>query len=312
MKINYDISVLIPVYNEEDSINQLYHELNDSLGHKYNWEVIFINDGSTDTSSRVILDLIKNNKNIRQICLYKNKGKSEALNIAFKHCNGNIIITIDADLQDDPNEIINLINKINSGYDMVSGWKVNRKDPMSKIFPSKIFNMILRFITGIKLHDFNCGLKAYRKEVINTLNIYGGLHRFIPILVKQNGFNIAEVKVNHRQRKFGFSKYGSSRIFHGFFDLITLLFFRKYLSRPLHFFGIFGLIFFMSGLIINLYLSINWFNGFWITPFKNPLFFLGILLIIIGVQFFSIGLIGELIVYYNKYKDTDNDYHIDE
>ena len=188
---------------------------------------------------------------------------------------------------------------------LLSEISINRKDTFSKTIPSKIYNFVLRTISGIKIHDFNCGLKVYRREVVKVVNIYGGLHRFIPIIIKKNGFNhICEVPVNHRKRKFGFSKYGSSRLFHGFFDLITLMFFNKYLNRPMHFFGLFGLIFFLIGFIINVYLTYNWFQGVWINPHKNPLFFLGILLLIIGVQFFSIGLIGELIVRFNKDKDN--------
>jgi len=310
MKNQFDISVLIPVYNEQDSIKTLYSELKENLNELYSWEVLFLNDGSTDNSKEIIRNLIKTESNVRQISFLKNKGKSEALNVGFRNCNSTYIVTIDADLQDDPSEINNLINKIDEGFDMVSGWKHNRKDPISKTLPSKIYNFILKTISGIKIHDFNCGLKIYKSDVVKVLNIYGGLHRFIPILVSQNGFSIAEIPVNHRKRKYGISKYGSSRIFHGFFDLITLMFFNKYLNRPLHFFGLFGLFSLVLGLGINLYLSINWFKGVWIIPHKNPLFFLGILLIIIGIQFFSIGLIGELIVRFNKNKTTY--YKIDE
>ena len=311
MKNKFDISLLIPVFNEEESIGILYEELKKNLDSKFSWELLFINDGSTDHSEHLINKLIAANKNVRLISFLKNKGKSEALNIGFKNCFGKYIITLDADLQDDPSEIHNLVSKLEEGYDMVSGWKKNRKDSFSKTFPSKIYNFVLRVISGIKIHDFNCGLKIYRNDVVKVINIYGGLHRFIPIIIKTNGFNnIGEVSVNHRKRKFGFSKYGSSRLFHGFFDLITLMFFNKYLNRPMHFFGLVGLIFFIMGFIINIYLTYNWFQGIWITPHKNPLFFLGILLIIIGVQFFSIGLIGELIVRFNK--DKDNYININE
>ena len=224
---------------------------------------------------------------------------------------GNIIITIDGDLQDDPSEIKNLIDKINSGSDMVTGWKKDRKDPVSKRILSKIFNFILRILTGIKIHDFNCGLKAYKKHVIQSINIYGGLHRFIPVLVSKNGFSVDEAIVNHRIRKFGVSKYGKSRIFHGFFDLITVLFLNKYFNKPLHLFGSIGFIMLSIGFFINAKLTYDWFlNGIWITPHKNPLFFLGILLMILGIQFFSTGLIGELMVYlnrkkYHRYKDVE-------
>ena len=311
MNNKIDISIIIPVFNEEKSINPLFEEIIIALNNNFNWELIFIDDGSSDSSKNIILDITKTNKNVKLISFLKNKGKSEALNAGFKNCKGDYVITIDADLQDDPAEINNIINKLKEGCDMVSGWKINRKDPYTKTLPSKVFNFILKCITGIKIHDFNCGLKGYRLDVVKTLNIYGGLHRFIPVLAKGNGFEISEIKVNHRERKYGKSKYGTSRLFHGFYDLITLMFFNKYLNRPLHFFGILGLISLIPGLIINLYLTINWLYGFWITPFKNPLFFLGILLIIVGIQFFSIGLIGELIVRFYK-KNNLKDYHLDE
>ena len=301
-----NISIVIPVYNESNSIDKLFFQIRDNIGSKYNYEIIFVNDGSTDDSKLKIFNLVNSNSNIKLIDFYKNRGKSIALNEGFKMSKGDIIITLDADLQDDPNEIDNFINKLEEGYGLVSGWKKNRKDPISKRFPSKIFNFILRCISGIKIHDFNCGFKAFTKDAIKTIEIYGGLHRFLPIIIKANGFAVAEVVVNHRKREFGISKYSGSRIFHGFFDFITLLFFNKYLTRPLHFFGIIGLLLLLFGLSINMYLTINWFNGIWITPYKNPLFFLGLLLIIIGVQFFSIGLIGELIVKLTRNNDNVN------
>ncbi len=293
---NNKISILIPVFNEQDSINQLYNELLANIDKKYIYEIIFVNDGSTDQSKNKILEIIKNSQHVKLIDFYKNEGKSVALNEGFKSVSGDIIITIDADLQDDPKEIHRFIAKINEGYGMISGWKKNRLDPLSKTLPSKIFNYILRFISKIDIHDFNCGYKAYKVDAVQNLEIYGGLHRFLPIIVNNNGFKVSEIIVNHRKRKFGKSKYFSSRIFHGFFDLITLLFFNKYLTSPLHFFGSIGFTLIILGLSINLYLTINWFGGIWITPYKNPLFFLGLLLLIVGIQFFSIGLIGELIV----------------
>ena len=301
-----NISIVIPVYNESHSIEKLFFQIKDNVDSKYNYEIIFVNDGSTDDSKLKILDLVNSNSKIKLIDFYKNRGKSIALNEGFKMSKGDIVITLDADLQDDPNEIDNFIDKLEQGYGLVSGWKKNRKDPISKRFPSKIFNFILRCISGIKIHDFNCGFKAFTKDAVKTIEIYGGLHRFLPIILKANGFAVAEVVVNHRMREFGISKYSGSRIFHGFFDFITLLFFNKYLTRPLHFFGIIGLLLLLFGLSINMYLTINWFNGIWITPYKNPLFFLGLLLIIIGVQFFSIGLIGELIVKLTRNNDNVN------
>ena len=312
MKDNLDISVVIPVFNEEDSIIELNTQILNVIQENYSYELIYINDGSNDASKKYINSLINDNQNIRMISFYKNRGKSDALNAGFKVCNGNIIITIDSDLQDDPNEFIKLINKLNNGFDMVSGWKKNRKDPFSKTFPSKIFNYVLRFLTNIKIHDFNCGLKVYRSKVVKSLNIYGGLHRFIPVLVKNAGFTISEEEINHRERKYGISKYGSSRIFHGFFDLITILFLKKYFNRPLHFFGKLGVLFSSLGLVINLYLSYKWilFNYLNIGlkfSINRPLLFLGILLLLVGIQFISIGLIGELIVYFNRKRSFESD-----
>jgi len=306
MKTKKDLSIIVPVYNEQGSLNQLYREIKDNVQDKYSWELIFINDGSSDKSKEIILDLVNSDSNVKLIDFLINKGKSEALNAGFKKCTGNIVLTLDADLQDDPNEIGAFVSKVKETNGLVSGWKKNRLDSLSKRIQSKIFNFVLRFLTKIKLHDFNCGFKAYPLDAVKMINIYGGLHRFIPVLVKNNGFAISELVVNHRKRKHGYSKYTKSRIFHGFFDLITLMFFKRYLTRPLHLFGLLGLVLFMLGIIINVYLTINWFNGIWITPFKNPLFFLGLLLLIIGVQFFSIGLVCELIVNINKNKNRTN------
>ena len=306
MKTKKDLSIIVPVYNEQDSLNQLYAEIKDNVQDKYSWELIFINDGSSDKSKEIILDLVNSDSNVKLIDFLINKGKSEALNSGFKKCTGNIVLTLDADLQDDPNEIGAFVSKVKETNGLVSGWKKNRLDSISKRIQSKIFNFVLRFLTKIKLHDFNCGFKAYPLDAVKMINIYGGLHRFIPVLVENNGFVVSELVVNHRKRKHGYSKYTKSRIFHGFFDLITLMFFKRYLTRPLHLFGLLGLVLFMLGIIINVYLTINWFNGIWITPFKNPLFFLGLLLLIIGVQFFSIGLVCELIVNINKNKNRTN------
>ena len=303
-----DLSIIIPIYNEEESILPLYNQIIEAIADKLIYEIIFVNDGSTDKSLESINQLLSKNDNVKIINFISNKGKSEALNYGFKNCYGNIVITIDGDLQDDPNEFFSLIDKINLGSDMVTGWKKNRKDPISKKILSKIFNSVLRVLTGIKIHDFNCGLKAYRRSVIKSVSIYGGLHRFIPILANNKGFIVDEIIVNHREREFGISKYGNARIFHGFFDLITVLFLNKYFNRPLHLFGSLGFILLLAGIIINVNLTFKWFYyNQWITPFKNPIFFLGILLIVVGFQFFSTGLIGELIVYFNRQKQPDNE-----
>ena len=309
-----NLSIIIPVYNEEKSIDILYKQIKKSISFvskeylDFYYEIIFVNDGSTDDTYKIINKIISNDNDVKLISFYQNKGKSEALNCAFKFSLGEIIITLDGDLQDDPIEFKNLINKLNEGSDIVTGWKKYRKDPLTKRIPSKIFNLVLRILTNIKIHDFNCGLKAYKKSVIKNIDIYGGLHRFIPVLAKQKGFITSEIVVNHRARKFGHSKYGTSRLFHGFYDLITLLFLNKYFNRPLHLFGLLGFILFTSGLTINLNLTYRWFfYSDWITPYKNPIFFLGILLIIVGMQFFSTGLIGELIVYFNRKRNYSNE-----
>ena len=312
MKKNLDISVVIPVFNEEESLIELNNQILNSIDKNKTYELIYINDGSTDQSKNILSTLASKNSNIKLINFYKNKGKADALNAGFYFSSGKIVITLDSDLQDDPNEFQKLIKEIDNGSDMVSGWKKNRKDPLSKTFPSKIFNFVLRLLTGIKIHDFNCGLKAYNQKVVKSLNIYGGLHRFIPVLVKNSGFNISEVQINHRKRKYGVSKYGTSRMFHGLFDLITILFLKKYFNRPLHFFGKFGILFSLLGFFTNIYLSYKWmiFNYFNIGvkySINRPLLFFGILLLLVGIQFISIGLIGELIVYLNRKRNFDLD-----
>ncbi len=298
MKNNNLVSIIVPLYNEQESIEILYQELLSNL-EKHIFEIIFINDGSFDNSSNIIRNIIEKDKNIHLIELYKNYGKSAALSEGFKYCKGDYIVTLDADLQDDPSEIPELLNILDSNeFDIISGWKKNRKDPFSKRFPSKIFNFFTRLFSGIKIHDFNCGLKVYKKKVVKSIDIYGGMHRYIPVIAKQKGFTTSEKPVNHRSRKFGKTKYGSNRFLHGFFDLLTILFLGKYFIRPLHFFGLFGLINLIFGFSINLYLTLGWFSG--ISIGNRPILFLGVLLIIIGVQFISLGLLGELIIKSNS------------
>ena len=292
--MNNLISVLVPVYNESESLKDLYSEIITALK-KYNeFEIIFIDDGSTDNSAGIIREIIGNDSKVRLIRLNKNFGKADALSEGFMNCTGKYVITMDADLQDDPAEIPNLINKLEEGWDMVSGWKKNRKDPLEKKIPSRFFNKVTCFFTGVNIHDFNCGLKAYRNEVVKSIELYGGLHRYIPALAKQMGFTVSEVIVNHRERKFGVSKYGGKRYFHGFFDLLTVLFLGNYLRRPLHFFGKLGILMLIGGMGISSYLTYGWFNGIWIGD--RPIFFLGILLTILSVQFFSIGFLGDIVV----------------
>ena len=297
------ISFVIPVYNEKDSLVELYEEIISSIGSK-KYEIIFIDDGSTDGSVEILRNLTMKDNNLLLIQFYRNYGKSAALSEGFKRADGDCIVTMDADLQDNPAELDNLLLKLNEGYDVVSGWKKDRKDPLSKRIPSKFFNLVTRMFTGVKIHDFNCGLKIYRKSVIKTLDIYGGRHRYIPALAGQKKFKVSEIIVNHRPRKHGETKYGGRRFFHGFFDLISVLFLSKYIQSPLYFFGQLGLFAFTAGSIIEGYvLFLKYFEG---EPFAKhfALLILGVLLIVIGIQFFSIGLIGEMIANSNQDKEA--------
>ena len=297
------ISVVIPVYNEVDSIPRLYKELSDVLSNFDWYEIFFIDDGSSDGSDKVIKKIIETNSKINLIQFHRNYGKSAALAEGFKYADGDYIITMDSDLQDDPGEIPNLIKKLEEGYDLVSGWKKDRKDPISKKLPSKLFNFITRLFTGVKIHDFNCGLKIYQKSVIKTLELYGGRHRYIPAMAGQKKFKVSEIIVNHRPRIHGKTKYGGSRFFHGLFDLISILFLSKYTQSPMYFFGKVGLLTFLFGICIETYvIYLKYFLG---EPFAKhmALLMLGILIIVIGIQFFSIGLVGEMIANSNQHKE---------
>ena len=298
------ISVVIPVYNEVESVEQLYKELIKVLSSFDSYQIIFVDDGSSDGSVNVIKKIVENDINTKIIQFHRNYGKSAALGEGFKNADGEYIVTMDADLQDDPKEVPNLIAKLEEGFDLVSGWKKDRKDPLSKKIPSKFFNFITRLFTGVKIHDFNCGLKIYRQSVIKTLEIYGGRHRYIPALAGYKNFKVTEIIVNHRPRLYGETKYGGSRMFHGFFDLISILFLSKYTQSPLYFFGKVGLYTFLSGVGIEIYIiylkyALN-------EPFAKhmALLMLGVLIIVIGIQFFSIGLVGEMIANSNQYKES--------
>tara|TARA_B110000263_G_C15294928_1_gene505145 strand:- start:1046 stop:1978 length:933 start_codon:yes stop_codon:yes gene_type:complete len=296
-----NISIIIPIYNEELSINSLYNEIKNVVLNTFNFhEIIFIDDGSNDSSFKIINQLALDDSQVISIRLNRNFGKSDALNEGFKLAKYEYIVTLDGDLQDDPNEIIKLINTLDEGWDCVSGWKKNRKDPYSKTIPSLFFNTFINFFSDLKLHDLNCGIKAYRKDAIQSLNIYGGLHRYIPLLLFNNGYKVTECVVNHRPRKHGHTKYGKLRFFHGIFDFLTISFLKKYFNKPMYFFGLIGFLLSFIGLLINLYLSVLWFQG--ISIGNRPLFFLGILLMVVGIQSLSIGLIGELIVNNNRNK----------
>ena len=298
------ISVIIPVYNEVESINELYKQLLKALQEFSRYEIIFIDDGSSDGSVETIKKISELDNSINLIQFHRNYGKSAALAEGFKHAKGNYIVTMDADLQDDPKEISNLINKLEEGFDLVSGWKKDRKDPLSKRLPSKLFNFVTRLFTGVNIHDFNCGLKIYRKAVVKTLELYGGRHRYIPAMAGQKKFKVTEIIVNHRPRIYGETKYGGSRLFHGLFDLISILFLSKYTQSPMYFFGKIGLITFLSGITIEIYvLYLKYSLG---DPFAKhmALLMLGILIIVVGIQFFSIGLVGEMIANSNQDKES--------
>ena len=290
-----NISVVIPIFNELESLPELKRQLLENLQSFEKWEVIFIDDGSSDGSTEWLTDLASKDNNFKLIEFYRNYGKSAALNEGFKAASGDYIITMDADLQDDPNEIKNLVAKLNEGWDLVSGWKKNRLDPLNKRIPSKLFNFVTRLLTGVKIHDFNCGLKGYKKSVIKSIDVYGGRHRYIPAIAGHRKFKITEIIVNHRARKFGSTKYGGSRLFHGFFDLITILFLNRFNQQPLHLFGAFGIGFFLFGFLSEL---IVLYYKYWLgDPFSKhiALLIFGVMLIVIGIQFFSMGLLGELI-----------------
>ena len=289
-----NVSIIIPVFNERDSLPDLVHELEQNLKSYEAWEVLFIDDGSSDGSTEWITALYNENPKFKLIQFHRNYGKSAALSEGFKAVTGDFIITMDADLQDDPAEIGNLIAKLKEGWDLGSGWKKTRLDPLNKRLPSKLFNVVTRLMTGVKIHDFNCGLKGYRKSVVKSIDVYGGRHRYIPALAGQRKFKVTEIVVNHRARQFGETKYGGSRMFHGFFDLITLLFLNRYTQQPLHLFGAFGIGFLNMGLIVESFvLYYKYVLG---EPFSKhmALLMFGVMLIVIGIQFFSIGLLGEL------------------
>lgn len=292
---NKSVTVVVPLYNEEDSLVELSVALKKVLdGLRCTWEVIFVDDGSTDDSYQKLQEIHRVNTRFKCLKFKRNYGKSAALQEGFNAAKGDYVITMDADLQDDPDEIPALISKLNEGYDLVSGWKKVRHDPFIKKHTSKIFNAVTSMMVGLKLHDYNCGLKAYVKDVVKNVKVYGEMHRYIPALAHLSGYKVTEMAVTHHERKYGHTKYGLSRFFNGLFDLITVLFTTKYIKRPLHLFGFFGVLSCIAGFGILVYLTILKFAES--TPISGrPLFFVGILMAIVGVQFFSIGLIGEMI-----------------
>lgn len=306
-----ELSIVIPVHNEEKNVEELHEKLIKVLSSlKKNYEIIFVDDGSMDNTFENLLRIHEKDKNVKVIQFRKNFGKATALSVGFKHANGDIVITMDGDLQDDPEEIPNFINKINEGYDVVVGWKFQRKDPITKTLPSKIFNTLTAHLTKVKIHDFNCGFKAYRKDVTANIEIYGELHRYIPALAYWKGYRIAEIKVKHHARKHGKSKYGGSRLVKGFLDLLTVEFLMHFTKKPLHLFGTIGLLFLSFGFMIELYLLILHILFLFGGPVEweirdRPLLLLGIVLIVSGIQFISFGLIGEMIASKNQKDDEE-------
>ena len=293
------LSVVIPLYNERESLEELYHGILETCeGNDYEFDILFVDDGSTDHSFDVLSEIREQDSRVKIIRFLANTGKSAALQAGFDSAEGDLIITMDADLQDDPKEIPQLISALDGGLDMVSGWKKHRKDPISKKLPSKLFNMVVKFFSGLKLHDFNCGLKAYRREVIESFRIYGELHRYIPVLAKFHGFRVGEIVVEHHPRKHGRSKYGARRFISGFLDLLTVILLTRYTTKPLHFFGSVGLLFCFIGGIVNLYVVSLWVrSGFNNIGGRQPLLVGGVFLFLLGVQFISTGLLAELITH---------------
>lgn len=287
------ISAVIPLFNEEGSLSELYARLVENLTPFQTWEIIFIDDGSTDGSLEKLRDIHNADSRVKVISFRKNFGKSAALNAGFQVAAGKYVVTLDADLQDDPAEIPNLIRKLEEGYDLVSGWKKKRRDPLSKKLPSRLFNFVTGLFSGLRLHDFNCGLKAYRHDVIEGLVVYGEMHRFLPALAHWDGFKVTEIPVVHHPRKYGSTKFGASRFINGFLDLLTIEFLVRYKKKPMHLFGTLGVLLTVAGFVILAYLTWGWLHGIWIG--NRPIFLLGILLVVFGAQSFSIGLIGELL-----------------
>lgn len=307
-----DISIIVPLYNEDESLTELAAWITKVMvANGFSYEVLFINDGSTDDSWKVVDRLSKENSNFKGVSFRRNYGKSAALNVGFERAQGDVVVTMDADLQDSPEEIPELYRMIKEeGFDLVSGWKKKRHDPIGKTIPSKLFNGTVRLVSGIPLHDFNCGLKAYRNQVIKSIEVYGDMHRYIPVIAKNAGFRqIGEKVVQHQARKYGVSKYGFMRVFNGFLDLATVTFLGKFGKRPMHFLGTIGVILGMVGIAILFYFTIAKFVYNQYSINERPLFYLGILLTIIGTQLFVAGFVAELVA---RSAESRNEYLISD
>ncbi|QQG44117.1 MAG: glycosyltransferase family 2 protein [Candidatus Roizmanbacteria bacterium] len=294
------ISIIIPFHNEEQNLPILFHKLKDEINKlKIEYEIIFVDDGSTDLGKAQLEKTIEKDSKSKILVLRKNYGKGKALETGFFESKGEIIVFMDADLQDDPQDIPKFIHKINEGYDLVNGYRKKRNDGVDKTFPSKIYNKLIARLFNVDLHDINCGFKVMRREVLENVRLYGDNYRILPILAKNEGFKITEVEVDHHARQYGVSKYGFWRMLFGFFDLISYFFLIKYVEKPLHFFGTVGVSIFALGSLILIYLGIERIY-FQELLYRRPILFLGLLLVIVGVQIIVTGFIGELIVYLNK------------
>jgi glycosyltransferase involved in cell wall biosynthesis len=293
------LSIVIPAKDEEASLPLVVARIIAACragGHTL-CDIVLVDDGSSDNTWEVMSKLAGESEVIQAIRLRRNFGKATALMVGIGACRGDLIITMDADLQDDPDEISRFVETLDRGYDLVSGWKKERHDPLNKTVPSRLFNKVTATISGVKLNDFNCGFKAYRREVLAEISVYGELHRYIPVLASRRGFAVGEIEVTHHPRKHGVSKYGWDRFYKGLLDLITVLFITRYTRRPLHLFGAVGLLFLVSGFGIDSYLAILWFGGGHLG--NRPLLQLGILLMVLGIQVLTTGLIGEMITFKN-------------
>ena len=308
------LSIVIPVCNEEESVGPLLEELAETLDARGDpWEAVFVDDGSTDGTFAALTQLHHERPNVRIVRLRRNFGKAAALQAGFGHALGDLIVTIDGDGQDDPAEIPRLLAKLEEGFDLVTGWKTRRRDPLSRRLPSKLFNAVTGRISGVRLHDMNCGLKAYRAEVVQGLRIYGELHRYIPVLAHYRGYRVAELPVNHRPREHGRSRYGVERYLRGFLDLLTVTFMGRYSRRPLHLFGGLGLVLTLLGFIVLVYLTALKISGEGIG--QRPLLTLGVLFVVVGMQFLSLGLLSELITSHHEERSGErarDDIYVDE
>ncbi len=312
-----DLSVIIPLFNEEESLGELHHWIVQVMNkNQFTYEVIFIDDGSTDSSWSVIEDLQKKDPHVRGVRFQRNYGKSAALHVGFEMSDAHVVVTMDADLQDSPDEIPEMRRMIlEDKYDLISGWKQKRYDPISKTIPTKLFNWATRMMSGISLHDFNCGLKAYRYDVVKSLEIYGEMHRYIPVMAKKEGFKkIGEKSVEHRARKYGVSKFGLERFINGFLDLLTITFISRFGKKPMHFFGSIGLIMFFIGFIAfaiiggnKLIALLN--NEYEKNIAEQSIFYIALTAMIIGTQLFLAGFLGELIA---RNSSSRNEYKIKE